>query len=92
MFIDEIDRVSADSGVATFFKLSAEKLSREGLTNLGFICAGIMGAAQNQYSSNINNLITRGDKGIYCFVNPLLKEYIKNFGIIDFTTKEDEVD
>lgn len=233
LFIDEIDRVSADSGVATFLKLTAEKLSREGLTNVGFMCAGITGAiqnleedhasisrtfrdipisrlsvdeaalilklgfesvnhdydptvlqlsyaisngfpepihllgsemlsisdddfidkndfesaklklvtdirknelsallkkagygkyqkilkamsecessyvslefisekieaAQNEYSTNINNLIsreiiTRVDKGIYCFVNPLLKEYIKNFGIIDFAAKEDEV-
>lgn len=224
-FIDELDRIPPETGIASFFKLAAEKLNREGLKNIGFICAGITGAVQkletehasilrtfrdipiprlglvdsknilqkgfdsvgytyeaeifssafqlgagfpepihllgsemlsvsntnkitmndfnnatkkiiedvrrneltallkkagygkyqlilkamaqfdgfnvplkyiskeinleqNEYSTNIANLIDREiidrvDKGIYCFVNPLLKEYIRNFGIID---------
>lgn len=230
-FIDELDRIPPKTGIASFFKLAAEKLNREGLKNIGFICAGITGAVQeletehasilrtfrdipiprlgigdsknilqkgfdsvgytyeaeifnlafhlgagfpepihllgsemlsvsktnnitmkdfdnatkkiiedvrrneltallkkagygkyqlilkamaqfegfnvplnyiseeikleqNEYSTNIANLINREiiervDKGVYCFVNPLLKEYIRNFGIID-GNKSDE--
>lgn len=230
LFIDEIDRIPPKSGLATFIKLTTEKLNRDGFKNVGFICAGITGSIQNleedhasilrtfrdipiprlsleestlilqagfnavnfkfndrvfdlayeitagfpepvhllgsemlsvtsddfidehdfemakhrlitdirknelssllkkagygkyqqilramaeyinpnvpldfisekihlkqnEYSTNINNLIqreviSRVDKGIYCFVNPLLKEYIKNFGIIDLGTKD----
>lgn len=47
MFFDELDRVRPDSGVATFFKLSAEKLSRDKVKNIAFFAAGITGAIQN---------------------------------------------
>ncbi|AHV99010.1 ATP-binding protein [Paenibacillus sabinae] len=46
LFIDELDRVRPDSGIATFFKLATEKLSREGIKKVGFFCAGITGAIQ----------------------------------------------
>jgi Cdc6-like AAA superfamily ATPase len=41
----------------------------------------------NQYSTNISTLVEREiiykiARGIYSFVDPLLKEYIKNFGVI----------
>lgn len=47
LFFDELDRVRPDSGVATFFKLSAEKLSRDRVKNIAFFAAGITGAIQN---------------------------------------------
>lgn len=47
LFFDELDRVEPNSGVATFFKLSAEKLSRNGVKNVAFFAAGITGAIQN---------------------------------------------
>lgn len=47
LFFDELDRVNPESGVATFFKLSAERLSREGIKNVAFFAAGITGAIQN---------------------------------------------
>lgn len=47
LFIDELDRVKQNSGMATFLKLSAEKLSREGIKNVAFFAAGITGAIQN---------------------------------------------
>jgi len=47
LFFDELDRVEPSSGVATFFKLSAERLSRDGIRNVAFFAAGITGAIQN---------------------------------------------
>lgn len=47
LFFDELDRVEPNSGVATFFKLSAEKLSREKVTNVAIFAAGITGAIQS---------------------------------------------
>lgn len=47
LFFDELDRVKTDSGIATFFKLSAEKLSRDKVKNIAFFAAGITGAIQN---------------------------------------------
>lgn len=47
LFIDELDRVKQNSGMATFLKLSAEKLSREGVKNVAFFAGGITGAVQN---------------------------------------------
>lgn len=47
LFFDELDRVKANSGVATFFKLTAEKLNRDGVKNVTVFAAGITGAIQN---------------------------------------------
>lgn len=47
LFFDELDRVKPDSGVATFFKLSAEKLARDNVKNIAFFAGGITGAIQN---------------------------------------------
>lgn len=46
LFIDELDRVDSSSGFGTFFKLTAERLNRENLKKVAFICAGITGAIQ----------------------------------------------
>ena len=47
-----------------------------------------IGYEQNQYSANMGNLLKRDiissvDRGVYCFVDPLLKEYIARFGVIN---------
>jgi hypothetical protein len=47
IFVDELDRANPTSGIATFFKLVIEKLSRDKVTNVAFFCAGITGAIQN---------------------------------------------
>ena len=44
---------------------------------------------QNQFSVNMGelikkNVIARVDRGVYCFVDPLLKEYIRAFGPISY--------
>lgn len=46
-----------------------------------------IGYPQNQYSTNMSNLVDKGviykvNRGVYAFVDPLLKEYIKHFGVI----------
>ena len=51
------------------------------------------GYEQNQYSANMGNLIKRDiisqvDRGIYRFVDPLLKEYIDRFGVITAQCEE----
>lgn len=46
LFIDELDRVDPESGIGSFFKLSSEKMNREGVKNVAFFCAGITGAVQ----------------------------------------------
>lgn len=46
LFVDELDRASPTSGIATFFKLATEKLAREKINNVAFFCAGITGAIQ----------------------------------------------
>lgn len=53
--------------------------------------SNIIGLEQNQYSVNMGhlidkNVITRVDRGVYMFVDPLLKEYIRAFGTISFDT------
>ncbi|TXT40708.1 MAG: PyrBI operon leader peptide [Comamonadaceae bacterium] len=46
IFIDELDRIRSDSMISSFFKLTSERLARENLKQIGFICAGITGAVQ----------------------------------------------
>lgn len=45
-FIDELDRVDPESGVASFFKLATERLARDGIEDVAFFAAGITGAIQ----------------------------------------------
>lgn len=52
LFIDELDRIKPDSGIATFFKLCAEKFVRDDMKNVAFITAGITGAIQNLESEH----------------------------------------
>lgn len=52
LFFDELDRVDASSGIATFYKLAAERLSRDGVKSVAFFAAGITGAIQNLESEH----------------------------------------
>jgi len=46
IFVDELDRIRPDSMIASFFKLTCERMARDGLKNVAFVCAGITGAVQ----------------------------------------------
>lgn len=46
IFVDELDRLSVQSMVATFLKLATERLFRDGTKKLSFMAAGITGAIQ----------------------------------------------
>ena len=61
IFIDELDRIRPDSMIATFFKLTCERLARDGLKNVGFICAGITGAVQKLEDEHASILRTFRD-------------------------------
>lgn len=47
ILLDELDRADPNSGVATFFKLVIEKLARDKIRNVAFMCAGMSGAIQH---------------------------------------------
>jgi len=61
IFIDELDRIRADSMVASFFKLTCERMVREGLRNVAFVCAGITGAIQKLEDEHASILRTFRD-------------------------------
>ncbi len=88
-FIDEVDRLPLDCGIATFFKLVTEKLARDGWTKTGFVCAGITGAVQdmeNEHASifrvfrdiliprlepgEIEQILNDGFKNVSCTYEP----------------------
>jgi Cdc6-like AAA superfamily ATPase len=46
IFIDEFDKIPVQSGLASFLKLSTEKMQREDIKNVIFFAAGIKGAVQ----------------------------------------------
>lgn len=61
IFIDELDRIRPDSTIASFFKLTCERLVREKLTKIAFICAGITGAVQKLEEEHASVLRTFRD-------------------------------
>ncbi|MEC8849139.1 MAG: ATP-binding protein [Pseudomonadota bacterium] len=61
IFIDELDRIGPDSMIASFFKLTCERLARDGLKRVGFICAGITGAVQKLEDEHASILRTFRD-------------------------------
>ncbi|MGD6777717.1 AAA family ATPase [Sutcliffiella horikoshii] len=56
--IDEIDRLDENSGIASFIKLSTEKMARERIDNVTFICAGITGSIQKMKDDHASILRT----------------------------------
>lgn len=61
VFIDELDRIKPESMVASFFKLTCERLARDGLKRIAFICAGITGAVQKLEDEHASILRTFRD-------------------------------
>lgn len=61
IFIDELDRIRPDSMIASFFKLTCERLARDGLKNVAFVCAGITGAVQKLEDEHASILRTFRD-------------------------------
>lgn len=61
IFIDELDRIRSDSMISSFFKLTSERLARDNLKQVGFICAGITGAVQKLEEEHASILRTFRD-------------------------------
>ncbi|WP_053978178.1 AAA family ATPase [Mangrovimonas xylaniphaga] len=78
IFIDEIDRLDPSIGIATFLKLSTEKMSREGLKKVIFFCAGIKGAVQKMGTEHASILRTLKDIPINRFDDEELKDILKD--------------
>lgn len=93
LFFDELDRVKPDSGVATFFKLSAEKLSRDNIKNVAFFAAGITGAIQNLEEEHGSIYRTFKDVPLPRIEKPEVKEIlVTGFNSVDRTYAEDVID
>jgi AAA+ ATPase superfamily predicted ATPase len=61
IFIDELDRITVDSMISSFFKLTSERLARDGIKKVGFVCAGITGAIQKLEEEHASILRTFRD-------------------------------
>ncbi len=61
VFIDELDRIKPDSMISSFFKLTSERLAREGVKHFAFVCAGITGAVQKLEDEHASILRTFRD-------------------------------
>lgn len=61
IFIDELDRIKPDSMISSFFKLTSERLARDGIKRVGFVCAGITGAVQKLEEEHASILRTFRD-------------------------------
>ena len=61
IFIDELDRIRPDSMISSFFKLTCERLARDGLKEVAFVCAGITGAVQKLEEEHASILRTFRD-------------------------------
>lgn len=61
IFIDELDRIRPDSLISSFFKLTCERLARDGLRRVAFVCAGITGAVQKLEEEHASILRTFRD-------------------------------
>ena len=86
IFIDELDRVSIESGVSTFFKLVTEKLNRENINNVIFAASGITGAIQKLGSEHESIERTFRDIPLPLFNETETKEILVNgFNKANFT-------
>ena len=93
LFFDELDRVKPDSGVATFFKLSAEKLSRDNVKNVAFFAAGITGAIQNLEEEHGSIYRTFKDVPLPRLEKPEVREIlVTGFDAVERTYDENVVD
>lgn len=93
IFIDEIDRLDPAIGIATFLKLSVEKMSRDGLKKVIFFSAGIKGAVQKMGTEHASILRTLKDIPIDRFDDDELKEIlIDGFKKVGATYEEEVLD
>lgn len=90
IFIDELDRVSIESGVSTFFKLVTEKLNRENINNIIFAASGITGAIQKLGTEHASIERTFRDIPLPLFNESETKEILVNgFNKAGFTFDEE---
>lgn len=76
IFVDELDRIRVDSMVASFLKLSVERLARDGVKNLTFIAAGITGAVQKLEDEHGSILRTLRDIPLTAFEQNEVEEIL----------------
>lgn len=76
IFIDELDRIRPDSMIASFFKLTCERMVRDGQKNVAFICAGITGAVQKLEEEHASILRTFRDVPLLRFEKKEVSEIL----------------
>lgn len=76
IFIDELDRIKLDSMIASFLKLTTEKLARDGVKNVAFIAAGITGAVQKLEDEHASVLRTLRDVPLPTFDKDEVEEIL----------------
>lgn len=92
IFIDEMDKVSPKTGLASFLKLSTEKLNREGILNVSFACSGITGAVQKLEDEHASIFRTLRDIPLERFSYEESKEILVNgFDKVEHTYEEDVI-
>lgn len=92
LFFDELDRVQPNSGVATFFKLTAEKLSRDNIKNVAFFAGGITGAIQNLEEEHGSIYRTFKDIPLPRLDKPEVEEILKTgFDAVSCTYEDDVI-
>lgn len=78
IFIDELDRIPVDSGLASFLKICTERMIREGIKNVIFLAAGIKGAVQEFEEEHASILRTLRDIPLDRFDEDSAKSILKN--------------
>jgi Cdc6-like AAA superfamily ATPase len=78
IFIDELDKMNPQSGIASFLKLSTEKLNRDGITNVAFACSGITGAIQKLETEHASIFRTLRDIPLQRFTEKESEEILAN--------------
>lgn len=76
IFIDELDRIKPDSLIASFFKLTCERLARDNQKEVGFVCAGITGAVQRLEEEHASILRTFRDVPLARFEKKEVEEIL----------------
>lgn len=78
IFIDELDRIPVNSGLASFLKICTERMIREGIKNVIFMAAGIKGAVQEFEEEHASILRTLRDIPLNRFDQESAKNILKN--------------
>jgi Cdc6-like AAA superfamily ATPase len=78
IFIDELDRIPVNSGLASFLKICTERMVREGIKNVTFFAAGIKGAVQDFEEEHASILRTLRDIPLDRFTEESAKMILKN--------------